>query len=199
MRRFRVVRGELDRSIPANPDSSEDPVDPALTRRLRSLYAPPADGYWDGLEATIMAAVRAGRAAPAKTVEWWQTLARWARPGLAAAALLMGVVGGVYVQMRAGRTDALYRAVLEEPSFTIEPMSEEFARASDGPATRPASVEARDAADLLTDGVKRRTRVPAELQDAALEAAEAAASSAAQLTDGESLLAGRRASSRRMP
>ena len=104
MRRFRVVRGELDRSNPAPPDPSEDPADPALARRLRSLYAPPADGYWDGLEATIMAAVRAGRAAPAKTVEWWQTLARWARPGLAAAALLLGVVGGVYVQMRAGRS-----------------------------------------------------------------------------------------------
>jgi hypothetical protein len=200
MRRFRVVRGELDRTIPASPDLPEDPADPALTGRLRSVYAPPADGYWDGLEATIMAAVRAGRAAPAKTVEWWQTLARWARPGLAAAAVLLGVVGGVYVQTRGSRVDAVYRAVLEEPSYTIEPMSEEFARVSDLPTAQPASAEARAAADLLTDGVKRRTHVPAELQDAAaLEAAEAAASSAAQLIDGESLLAGRRPSSRRLP
>jgi hypothetical protein len=176
MRRFRVIRGGLDRSTPSSTVAPEESDDPALSRRLRSLYAPPADGYWDGLEATIMAAVRAGRAAPAAAAEWWQTLARWARPGLAAAAVLLGVVGGVYVQTRGARADALYRAVIEEPSVTIEPLDEEFARATDTWGTsQPA---ARDAADLLTDGVKRRGHVPIELERAAETATDTTAPSA---------------------
>ena len=122
------------------------------------------------------------------TVDWISSFAVRLRAELGWTPRVIDLGGGLGV-----------RHVLEEPSFTIEPMSEEFARATDGPATQPASVEARAAADLLTDGVKRRTRVPAELQDAALEAAEAAAMSAAQPTDGESLLAGRRPSSRRLP
>lgn len=169
MRRFRVVRGGMDGSHPAPTNADDTPADPALARRLRSLYAPPGDGYWDGLEATILAAVRAGRAAPAKTVEWWQTLARWARPGLAAAAVMLGVVGGVLVQTQGPRTDA--RALLDEPAgTTIEPLDEELARVIDtwGDSASPSDrAEARAAADLLTDGVKRRPSMRLDLDAAA--------------------------------
>ncbi|AHG89968.1 hypothetical protein J421_2431 [Gemmatirosa kalamazoonensis] len=185
MRRFRVIRGGLDRPPTDTHDVQEPPEDqedPALTGRLRSLYAPPAENYWDGFEATIMAAVRAGRAAPAAAAEWIQTLARWARPGLAAATVLLGVLGGVWLQTRGSRSDALYRAVLEEsPAFTIEPLDEEFARATDnwGPASSATSDQARAAAYLLTDGVKRPARVPRELEgspDASADPAPDAAS-----------------------
>jgi len=162
MRRFRIIRGGLG--------TEEERGDPGLSRRLRSLYAPPADGYWDGFDATIMAAVRAGRAAPAAAAGWCQTLARWARPGLAAATVLMGVVGGVYLQTRGSRADATYRAVLEEPAFTIEPLDEEFARAGDSWGERgssPRKDAVRDAADLLTDGVKRH-RVAADIEAAVI-------------------------------
>jgi len=193
MRRFRVIRGGLDRSTPTKSELPEDPADPALARRLRMIYAPPGDGYWDGLEATIMAAVRAGRAAPAAAAEWWQTLARWARPGLAAATVLLGVLGGVYVQTRGARADALYRAVIEEPSATIEPLDEEFARATDTwGSSQPA---ARDAADLLTDGVKRRGSVPLELQ----RAAETATDTTAPSADHDSTRKHRASALHRMP
>jgi hypothetical protein len=76
-------------------------------------------------------------------------------------------MGGVYLQTRGSHGDALYRAVLEEPAYTIEPLDEEFARTDpwSDPEMHPTTPEARAAADLLTDGVKRRGHVPAELQD----------------------------------
>jgi len=194
MRRFRVVRGGLDRSPPAPAVPPEGAEDPALSRRLRSLYGPPSDGYWDGLEATIMAAVRAGRAAPAAAAEWWQTLARWARPGLAAATVLLGVVGGVFVQTRGEHADALYRAVIEEPSLTIEPLDEEYARATDTWGTSQPDA-ARDAAVLLTDGVKRRGSVPLELQ----RATDLATDSTSPAADHDSTRKRRASDIHRMP
>ncbi len=189
MRRFRVVRGELDsaadraaRADSVAPQPNAEPLDPALARRMRSLYAAPGDGYWDGLEATIMAAVRAG---PTAAVEWWHTLAAWARPGLAAAAVILGVVGGVTLQTQGARRDLAARSVLE-------PLDEDLARASDpwAPADASAEVrrEARAAAELLSDGVQSRRRVPSLQFDAAAAAERAAAR---QFLDEESLRANR--------
>jgi len=166
MTRFRVIRGGLD-------EPPGDAPDPALNRRLRSLYAPPGDGYWDGLEASVMAAVRAGRAAPSVAAEWWQTLANWARPGLAAAAVVIGVVGGVTVQSHGVRAKSTFGALIEEPASPLVPLSGEYARDIDGWATDSASVRARTAADLLSDGVKRRPLVPLDLDAPAVPAADA--------------------------
>jgi hypothetical protein len=162
MRRFRVVRGGLTDSHHAPTKRGGETGDPALTRGLRSVYAPPSDGYWDGLEATIMAAVRVGRAAPATAVEWWQTLARWARPGIAAAAVMLVVVGGVALQTLGPRSDARASGLLDVPAAAIMPMDEEFARALDawGDSVSPRRrADARAAADLLTAGAKRRQNV----------------------------------------
>jgi hypothetical protein len=160
MRRFRVVRGGLADSPPAPTKRDGEPDDAALTRGLRSAYAPPSDGYWDGLEATIMAAVRAGRAAPATAVEWWQTLARWARPGLAAATVLIGVVGGVALQTLGSRSDARARGLLDLPAAAIEPLGDDYARVIDS----RSNAASRAVADLLTDGVKRRQNVPLDFE-----------------------------------
>jgi hypothetical protein len=161
MRRFRVIRGGLTDSH--DRATKEDPIE----RGLRSVYAPPSEGYWDGLEATIMAAVRAGRAAPATAVEWWQTLARWARPGLAAAAVMIGVVGGVALQNLGPRSDALARGPQDEPASMIMPMDDEFARVIDtwGDGATPGErANRRAVVDLLTDGVKRRQNVPLDYE-----------------------------------
>ena len=72
-----------------------DDRDPALERALRELLAPPGgEGYWDGLESRIMARI-AG--APAE-LQWWSVLARWERPALVAAAILMLVAGAALVR-----------------------------------------------------------------------------------------------------
>lgn len=73
--------------------------DDEVVRGLRSLYAAPAgDAYWNELQARIMARVA--------DVElgWWDELDRWARPLLAAAAVLL-VAAGV-AMFRAQRSDA---------------------------------------------------------------------------------------------
>jgi len=164
MQRFRVIRGGLDKS--AEPAAKGDPDnlrDTPLGPELRALYGPPSESYWDGFEARVMAAVRAGRAAPAAAFDWWNALAAWARPGMAAAAVLIGIVGGVALQSRGARSDAAYRAVLEGSGGSIEALDEALARASEAGFENGASAEARAqaraASELLSDGVKRRTGV----------------------------------------
>ena len=118
-----------------------------------------------------MAAVRAGRAAPAAAAEWWHTLAAWARPGLAAAAVVILVVGGVALQSHGAHTDAAYKTVLdeEEAPGALVPDAE-LARATDtwGRDTLPPGVaaEASAAAELLSDGVKRRQGLHLDLDSA---------------------------------
>jgi hypothetical protein len=162
MRRFHVIRGGLSHPDPSSaPGAPVARPDDPMARRLRSIYAPPSESYWDGFEARVMAAVRVGRAAPVAAVEWWQTLARWARPGFAAAAVLIGMVGGIALQSRGAESDAAYRAVLD-PGSIIAPLDDELARvmSSDSPAmSESARADARAASELLSDGVKRRTGV----------------------------------------
>lgn len=62
--------------------------DDEVVRGLRSLYAAPAgDAYWNELEARIMA-----RVADVE-LDWMTELDRWARPALAAAAVLLLAAG----------------------------------------------------------------------------------------------------------
>ena len=104
-----------------------------LTRELRAVYTvPPEESrYWDTFEARIVAAVRDGaaratatttgafRAVPAVAVEWWHALARWAEPGLAAAAIALLIAGAVFVDARTtaadSRAHSAFRDVLDAP------------------------------------------------------------------------------------
>lgn len=149
------------------PDAQSDGEDPdkhaapddTVARALRDLYHPPADRYWDSLEARVMAAVRAGRDSTTAVVHWWHALAAWARPGLAAAAIVIAVVSAAALQSRAARV----AAIAADSGSMLEPMDAELARAFDsvnpGLVTRQEVSEARDIADLLIDGVYRRPRL----------------------------------------
>jgi hypothetical protein len=181
MQRFRVIRGGLDKSAePAAPGDPDNLRDTPLGPELRALYAPPSESYWDGFEARVMTAVRAGCAAPATAVstavDWWNTLANWARPGMAAAAVLIGIVGGVALQSRGARSDAAYRAVLQESGGSIEALDEALARASEAGYEKGVSAEARAqaraASELLSDGVKRRTGVRLDVDGQAPDSAK---------------------------
>lgn len=69
--------------------------DPALASALRDVIAPPGgEGYWEGLEARVMARI----ASAAEPTEWWAVLARWERPALVAAAILMLAAGAALVR-----------------------------------------------------------------------------------------------------
>jgi hypothetical protein len=60
--------------------------DAELTNALRALYAAPLDdGYWEALEARILAHIARGD----ENAGWWGELVDMARPGLVAAAALI--------------------------------------------------------------------------------------------------------------
>lgn len=154
MPRLRLLPG--GRPDGDDPDQSPGPNDP-VTRALRDLYAAPTEGYWDSLEARVMAAVRVGRGSTTAVAEWWHTLAAWARPGLAAASVVLVVVAAAAIQARANH---VAHARTSQPS-ALEPLDAELARALDLVGEDPAERRAaRDAAELLVDGVSLRRSLP---------------------------------------
>ena len=84
--------------------------DDEVARGLRSLYAAPAgDGYWNELEARIMARVA--------DVElgWWTELDRWVRPALAAAAVLLMAAGVAMFRAHEVEGDTASRGAAHDP------------------------------------------------------------------------------------
>lgn len=87
--------------------------DPELTTALRAVYAAPeGEGYWQALEARILAHVTRAEAAP----QWWGELAEMVRPGLVAAAAL--IVVATLAMIRSHQVDArnAYAGVVATPS-----------------------------------------------------------------------------------
>jgi hypothetical protein len=158
MRRLHLLSG--GRPNGEGPDDDKPTPDDPVTRGLKELYATPSEGYWDTLEARVMAAVRAGRGAPQAVAEWWHMLADWAGRGLVAAGILLALAGTAAMQARVASTggDRAARIARE-----IEPLDADLARALDlvetGRETPDEAKDAREAADLLIDGVYRRPPV----------------------------------------
>src|SRR5689334_10422405 len=98
MRRLHLLSG--GRANDDRPDGDKPGPDDPVTRGLKELYSAPAEGYWDSLEARVMAAVRAGRGAPQAVAEWWHMLADWAGRGLVAAGILLIFAGMAAMQSR---------------------------------------------------------------------------------------------------
>ena len=107
------------------------PSDFELTDALREHYAAPSDpGYWETLEARILAHVARG----GQMEGWWSALAGMARPALAAAAVLVLVAGAAVVHTRKLDARNAYASVIS----AAPPSVETAARASslpDGDAT----------------------------------------------------------------
>lgn len=84
--------------------------DDALTNELRAIVAPPADpGYWDGLEARIMARLERGQ----EEGRWWALSERAYRFGMIAAGLILVVAGSVWLRSRAVETRMAYESVID--------------------------------------------------------------------------------------
>jgi len=102
--------------------------DDEVVRGLRSLYAAPAgDAYWNELESRIMARVA--------DVElgWWTELDRWARPAIAAAAVLLLAAGAAMFRAHQAEGDMAVDNMLSSPSVPVST------------AIRPALQDDRDA------------------------------------------------------
>lgn len=124
--------------------------DPAVTRFLREAHAAPSDaGYWDGLEARVMARVRTARASAAAgiapAVEWWQVLSEWAGAGAWAAGVAALIAAAAVLQSREAERRVAYTAILEAtavaPSRPGAP-----APGTPVPAVAPGATSDRDAA-----------------------------------------------------
>ena len=81
-----------------------------LTRALRAEYAPPEQpGYWEALEARIMARIDRERNA------WWHPFGEWVRVGLVAAGLAVVAAGLALVRSRDAAARVAYQQVVETP------------------------------------------------------------------------------------
>ncbi len=82
-----------------NNDYVNDELDAKVVAAMRSLYAAPSGSdYWNALEQRITGEL-ARAASSTYDTSWWNELARWAAPGVAAAALLLAVAGAVWSQL----------------------------------------------------------------------------------------------------
>jgi hypothetical protein len=97
-----------------------DGRDEELTRAMRELLAPPsAAGYWDGLEARIMARIAARGAADA---EPWGVLAAWARPAMVAAAAAVLMASAALLHARRIEARGAYEALLAPALGAVTPV-----------------------------------------------------------------------------
>lgn len=90
------------------------PDDDEITRGLRALYAAPAgEAYWSEMQARVMSRVA--------DVElgWWTELDRWARPALAAAAILLLSAGVAMFRAHQSEADIAADAMLSSPAVPV--------------------------------------------------------------------------------
>jgi len=88
-----------------------------LTDALRAHYAAPSDaGYWESLEARILARVAQG----GQIDGWWSALGDLARPALAAAAILVLVAGAAVVHTRQADARSAYVSVISPAPPSVE-------------------------------------------------------------------------------
>jgi hypothetical protein len=104
------------------------PDDDDVVRGLRAIYAAPSgEAYWSELQARVMSRIA--------DVElgWWTELDRWARPALAAAAILLLSAGVAMFRAHQSEADIAADAMLSSPSVPVSS------------AIRPAYQDDRDA------------------------------------------------------
>lgn len=90
------------------------PDDDEIVRGLRALYAAPAgDAYWSELQSRVMSRVA--------DVElgWWTELDRWARPALAAAAILLISAGVAMFRAHQSEADIAAESMLSSPAVPV--------------------------------------------------------------------------------
>lgn len=90
------------------------PDDDDVVRGLRAIYAAPAgDAYWNELQSRVMARVA--------DVElgWWTELDRWARPALAAAAVLLLSAGVAMFRAHQSEAEIAADAMLSSPAVPV--------------------------------------------------------------------------------
>lgn len=105
--------------------------DDDVTRALRDIYAPPAEpGYWDRLEARVLARI----AAEADT--WWSPFGGWVRVGIVAAGIAAVAIGAALTRARQVEAHVAYERIVETPRT----LGEQIATETSGLPVREATL-----------------------------------------------------------
>lgn len=108
------------------PNGRDDDV----TRALREIYASPDDpGFWDALEARILARITAEGDA------WWLPFQEWMRTGLVAAGILVAAAALTLAQLRVESRREAMQSVIEVPRTLAHQMATETTGLPDREAT----------------------------------------------------------------
>lgn len=116
--------------VPEVPNEERDALPQSLRSALRDIYAPPAHpGYWETLEARIVARVRRESA-----LAWWSHFPKFTRAGLVAAAAAILLVGLVWFQERQSdqrmAEEQLLQPLIDEVPVLVETMADESNRST---------------------------------------------------------------------
>lgn len=111
------------------PNEDRDSLPQETREVLRDMYAPPADpGYWEALEARILARVRREG-----TRAWWTYFPDWMRAGVVAAAAALVLFALVWFQDRQAAQrmaeQQLLQPLIDEVPVLVETMADEPERA----------------------------------------------------------------------
>lgn len=94
--------------------------DDDVTRALREMYAAPTDpGYWDRLEARVLARIAADAEA------WWSPFGGWVRVGVVAAGIAAIAIGAALSRARQVEAHVAYERVVETPRTLGEQIATE--------------------------------------------------------------------------
>jgi hypothetical protein len=92
-------------NVTRNDDGRGPGADPQVTAALRSMYAAPADAYWEGLESSIMQRITLVSSGVVRELRptWWSGFAEFRRAdlrtvGMIAATLALLAAGATYVR-----------------------------------------------------------------------------------------------------
>ena len=110
----------------------DDAPDDEVLAGLRAMYpAPDGDGYWDGLEARILARVTGDRGSV------WPFFARWAPAGLIAAAAALLMAGYALQRLNEEEASVAYETAIRNAS----PMAVQTVMGRPGTPVREATFE----------------------------------------------------------
>jgi hypothetical protein len=112
-------------------NEDRDQLPQATRAALQEIYAAPTDaGYWEQLEARILARVRRDG-----SMAWWAHFPDWMRAGVVAAAAAILLVGFVWFQDRRSSQrmaeERLLQPLIDEVPVLVETMADEPNRTRD--------------------------------------------------------------------
>jgi hypothetical protein len=106
---------------------SNDELSETVVAGMRSVYAPPREAaYWHSLERRIIARLGEAPMTGGRDASSWSVLARWAAPGLTAAALILAATTAIWSRMDQAEMESTYEGFTQPMIADAMPASAEL-------------------------------------------------------------------------